>query len=214
MYEFIILSQLMHGPAHGYLIAKIINDMIGPYARISYGRLYPLLAKLEQNGLIAAEQDADRRQQRDRHLRIYAITDAGRMRFQLLMNDTGSNPGEYQKLFAYKVTAFGFVTPAERIHLIDHYINYCQGNIFHMRAEAEDLVVKVAQMDDLSQKTPQLAHGFPRMDGYSLEMIVHVMQHFIDQWQFELDWTRRLREREITLATQGGSQMHEAEEKI
>ncbi len=30
LYEFIILAQLMYGPAHGYLIAKIINDMIGP----------------------------------------------------------------------------------------------------------------------------------------------------------------------------------------
>jgi len=37
MYEFIVLAQLMNGPAHGYLIAKIINDMIGPFARISYG---------------------------------------------------------------------------------------------------------------------------------------------------------------------------------
>ncbi len=52
MYELIILSQLMVQPAHGYMIAKIINDMIGPYARISNGRLYPLLSKLEKSGLI------------------------------------------------------------------------------------------------------------------------------------------------------------------
>ncbi len=73
MYEFIILSQLMHGPAHGYLIAKIINDMIGPYARISYGRLYPLLAKLEQNGLITAEKAVPSGQPGDRQLRIYTL---------------------------------------------------------------------------------------------------------------------------------------------
>jgi len=102
MYEFIILSQLMHGPAHGYLIAKIINDMIGPYARISYGRLYPLLAKLEQNGLIAAERASASGRQGDRPLRIYTITEAGRVRFKVLMSDTGSSPGEYQKLLHTK----------------------------------------------------------------------------------------------------------------
>src|SRR6202521_3678299 len=129
MYEFILLAQLMNGPAHGYLIAKIINDIIGPFARISYGRLYPLLAKLEENGLIAADIDTASGKQRDRQLRIFTITDAGRMRFQLMMNDTSLNPGEYQKLFAYKVTAFSHVAPAERLRLIDHYINYCQTNI-------------------------------------------------------------------------------------
>ena len=52
MYELIILSLLMRWNAHGYLIASIINDMIGPYAKVSNGRLYPLLAKLEEQGLI------------------------------------------------------------------------------------------------------------------------------------------------------------------
>src|SRR5574337_1907573 len=97
MYEFIVLAQLMHGPAHGYLIAKIINDMIGPYARLSYGRLYPLLAKLEQNGLITVDAEAQSTGQgvgqHDRQMRIYTITDAGRLRFRILVNDIVSNPG-------------------------------------------------------------------------------------------------------------------------
>ena len=99
LYEFIILAQLMYGHAHGYLIAKIINDMIGPYARLSYGRLYPLMAKMEQNGLIAAESKAPGGQKGDRQMRVYTITDAGRIRFHHLMSDTTSSPGDYQKLF-------------------------------------------------------------------------------------------------------------------
>ncbi|HKV57773.1 MAG TPA: PadR family transcriptional regulator [Ktedonobacteraceae bacterium] len=204
MYEFILLAQLMNGPAHGYLIAKIINDIIGPFARLSYGRLYPLLAKLEDNGLISSEIDIASGKQRDRHLRIYTITDAGRMRFQLLMNDTNLNPGEYQKLFAYKVTAFRHVTPTERLRLIDHYINHCQTNIFHLRAEAEDMVVKAAQMDDLRQTSPELAHGFSRLDTYSLENIVNVLQHSTDIWKLQLEWARELKAKEIALASQAG----------
>ncbi len=200
MYEFILLAQLMNGPAHGYLIAKIINDIIGPFARISYGRLYPLLAKLEENGLITAEVDTASGKQRDRHLRIFSITDAGRMRFQILMYDTNLNPGEYQKLFAYKVTAFSHITLADRLRLIDHYINHCQTNIFHLQAEAEDMVVKAAQMDDLRQASPELAHGFSRLDTYSLENIVNVLQHSTDIWKLQLEWARRLREKEGKLA--------------
>lgn len=209
MYEFILLAQLMNGPAHGYLIAKIINDMIGPFARLSYGRLYPLLAKLEENGLITAGVDTTRGKQHDRHLRIYTITDAGRMRFQLLMDDTNLNPGEYQKLFAYKVTAFSHITRADRLHLIDHYINHCQTNIFHLQAEAEDMVVKVAQMDDLCQSSPEMAHGFSRLDTYSIENIVNVLQHSTDIWKLQLEWARGLREKEGKLASQASTDVRE-----
>jgi DNA-binding PadR family transcriptional regulator len=205
MYEFIILMQLMNGPAHGYLIAKIINDMIGPFARISYGRLYPLLAKLEESGLIVAEQVTASGQARDRQQRIYNITDAGRLRFQVLMNDTGLNPGEYQKLFSYKVSAFAHITPAERLKLIDHYINYCQTSILHMRAESEDLLLRVVQVNDLYHEAPEVARGFPRLSPQSTENIVEVMQHYIDQWQLELDWARQLKEKEIARASQASA---------
>jgi len=189
MYEFIILAQLMHGPAHGYLIAKIINDMIGPFARISPGRLYPLLAKLEQNGLIAALTEDQRGQQGDRQMHIYQITEAGQMRFQILMRDTSSNPGEYQRLFAHKVTAFRFISPAERLRLIEHYSNYCQAHIFHLQGEMEDLARDAA----VTNRQELVYH---RLNDYSLKSIFNVMQHSIDQWQLELRWANSLRERE------------------
>lgn len=53
MYELIILSLLMRSPSHVYLIVKITNDQIGPWAKISSGTLYPLLTRMEQVGLIA-----------------------------------------------------------------------------------------------------------------------------------------------------------------
>lgn len=206
MYEFIVLAQLMHGPAHGYLIAKIINDMIGPYARISYGRLYPLLTKLEQSGLIEAVSDgkSGKEGQHDRNLRIFRITDAGRVRFLLLMNDTSSNPGDYAKLFMHKVSAFAFIRPAERLRLIDHYIAYCQAHVLHMQAEAEDLVRTVAMMEEWHRDSPDLAHGFPRLDDESLDYIVSVMQHSIDQWEREIAWARSLQKKEVALMEKAG----------
>ncbi len=51
MYELIVLSLLMRFPLHGYLIAQIANDTIGPWAKLSNGTLYPLLTKFRAPGL-------------------------------------------------------------------------------------------------------------------------------------------------------------------
>lgn len=198
MYEFLILSQLLRGAAHGYLIARIINDTIGPYARMSYGRLYPLLAKMEQSGLIEVEQGEPGGQQKDRNQRIYRITEAGRLRFRFLMSDTSSNPGDYPRLFAHKVTAFAFISPFERLRLIDHYITYCQAHVFHMQAEIIDLVRRVAEMEE----TQHSERGFPLLDEENLGNIVKVMQHAIDHWEHEIEWARSLRVEEAARVEQ------------
>jgi DNA-binding PadR family transcriptional regulator len=186
MYELIILSLLMRGPVHGYLIAKIINDMIGPAARISHGWLYPRLSKLEQEGLIVASSEAKQEQQGERLLRTYEITDAGRKRFRQLMLDTTSNPGEYARFFWQKVCYLEYLHPAERLHLIDHYINYCQAHILHLKAQAKKLV---------EGETPYQA-----MSLAQLEATLHVLRRSTSQWQVDLEYASSLREKEMTRA--------------
>jgi DNA-binding PadR family transcriptional regulator len=180
MYELIILVKLMGGPAHGYLIAKIINDIIGPFAKLSNGRLYPLLAKLEQEGMIAAQEEPAEGAEGGRPVRSYRITEAGRNRFHRLMMDTTSNPGDYQNFFWQKVHAFGFLKVEERLHLLDHYINYCQSHVLHTMAEREDLEQHQAEY---------FGPHYP-------ERLLEVMSHIIDQWQLELAWAKRLRAKE------------------
>src|SRR3954467_12316137 len=131
MYELIILSLLMRFPLHGYLIAQIANDVIGPWARISNGTLYPLLTKLEQSNLITrADEDHDGAQT-ERSVRTFQITAAGRKRFYQLMVDTTSNIGDYQRLFHLKVPYLDLLQPRERLHLLNHYLSYCQACILH-----------------------------------------------------------------------------------
>ncbi len=177
MYELIILSFLIRNPMHGYLIARIINDMIGPYARFSNGRLYPLLAKLEEEGLIVAYTEPRDAHKGERQLRCYQITEEGRKRFHDLMMDTTSNPGDYQRLFLHKVPFLEFLKPAERMYLIDHYVNFCQAHVLHLTAEKEDLAQR--KHVSLSQ----------------LDATLNVMQHMIDQWKLELDWANSLYEK-------------------
>lgn len=179
MYELIILSILMRKTAHGYLISKIINDIFGPYTKISNGRLYPLLAKLQNEGLIQTvlEQEHDIASvQGERHARSYTVTAAGRIRFHALMMDTTSNPGDYQRFFWHKAQMLKHVQPKERVYLIEHYLNYCQAHILHLTAEQEDMA------------TISNDH----LDFDSQQALLGTMQHMIDVWQLELSWARQL----------------------
>lgn len=183
MYELMILSILIRWSTHGYQIAKIINDMIGPYAKMSNGRLYPLLSQLEAQELIVGVKETGQSAKGRRNQQSYQITDEGRVRFHDLMMDTTSNPGEYRQIFLQKVPTLRFLKPSERLYLIDHYINYCQAHILHQMAEREDLQTRAG-----------------RVDPVHIMAVVQVMQHLIDQWQLELDWAKSLRQQELSQA--------------
>lgn len=178
MYELLVLALLMHGPWHGYLITKIANEMIGPWAKISPGTLYPLLARLEQTGLIVAlPREEASRSQRQSHR--YAITPAGQRRFHILMMDTSSNLGDYPRIFHLKAVHLGFLLPRERLHLANHYINYCERTILHMQSEAQD-------MQRGAGDNPTFTAA-----------VVDILQHLAQQEQGELDWARQVRERAL-----------------
>ncbi len=180
MYEIIILTLLMQTPAHGYLIIKVMNDIVGPFTKLSHGRLYPLLAKLEADGLIAASQEEPQAQESGRHFRTYEITEEGRKRFHELMMDTISNPGEYQKLFSYKVQGLEFLPSEDRLFLLDHYTNFCQAHILYLVARAEEMERR-AERGDLKMSTTRI------------EMTLNLVRHAADQWRVELDWVTQLR---------------------
>jgi DNA-binding PadR family transcriptional regulator len=182
MYELVILGHLMRGPMHGYLMAKIINDMIGPFARLSNGRLYPLLAQLQRDGLIAAVEDTGDGTA-DRQHRSFQITEAGRWRFHELMMDTTSNPGDYSRIFWIKLPHLHHLEPSERLYLLDHYINFCQTHLFHLANEMRDLERKARVLKVISEE--------------QLEQTLYAMQHMRDRWQVELDGARTWRAREV-----------------
>jgi DNA-binding PadR family transcriptional regulator len=182
MYELVILGFLMRRPHHGYLITKIINDMIGPFARLSNGRLYPLLAKLEQEGLVSAIDMPVDALATDRQHRSFQITEAGRARFYELMMDTTSNPGDYQRIFWFKLANLHWLDPVDRLYLLDHYISFCQTHIFHLANERRDLEKKATDLYIMSDE--------------QLEATLDAMRHLQAQWQLELDSARTWRARE------------------
>lgn len=174
MYELFILGMLMGQPLHGYLIAKIINDIIGPFAKASTGRIYPLLNQFEQDGLVTSfEQEHEGRTQR-----VFQITDQGRKRFHQLMMDTTSNPKGYQELFSYKVALLEHLEPEERLHLLDHYITYCHAHVLHLSRQVDEFL----QYGEAESWTPAGREAFLSM-----------MRHRAEMWEREMEWARSLR---------------------
>ena len=177
MYELILLSLLMRDAAHGYVIAGVINDVIGPFARASNGRIYPLLEKLAEEGLIAVR--AERESEGGRLSRTFSITKAGRARFRELMLDTTSNPRDYRDIFAFKVTAFDLIAREERVRILEHYIEFARDHVRHAKEQASDLAVG------------SYGHSDEQRARFA-----DVFDHLLAGWSREEQWAKELLEEE------------------
>ena len=52
MLELAILGLLKEQPLHGYELKKRLTDRLGPLSSVSFGSLYPALARLETAGAV------------------------------------------------------------------------------------------------------------------------------------------------------------------
>ena len=85
--ELAILGLLKEQPMHGYDLRKRLRENFGPLANLSFGSLYPALARLEQAGA------------------VQAIADDGTKRTTDFLPLTGSLGGERASLVARRATA-------------------------------------------------------------------------------------------------------------
>ena len=71
--ELLILAILRSGPAHGYEIALAVAQDSGGTFSFQHGTLYPILHRLEKDGLIQGGWDTSAGRQR----KVYNITARG-----------------------------------------------------------------------------------------------------------------------------------------
>jgi DNA-binding PadR family transcriptional regulator len=176
MYELVILAYLAQRQANGYQILKVVNDAIGPFARLSKGRFYPLLSQLEERGFIRAVPAAGSG-------RTYTVTRAGRRRLEELLVDTEAYPGNYQRVFTLKAMVLDMLSPRRRRALVEHYRAYCLANIRHLAAEADEL-----------ERTAAEGSGPPLAGS-----IARVMRHQLRRWELELELVAQLERETKTL---------------
>ena len=71
----ILLSILMSGEDYGYRIIKKVRQLSGGELEWSDGMLYPVLQRLERDGLISSRWEMS---SEGRHRKYFSITEAGR----------------------------------------------------------------------------------------------------------------------------------------
>ena len=73
--DLLILKTLTWGPAHGYAIARWIEQLTGEVLRVGEGSLYPSLHRLEEREWVAASWEVS---ETKRRTRVYRLTPKGR----------------------------------------------------------------------------------------------------------------------------------------
>jgi DNA-binding PadR family transcriptional regulator len=99
--EVLLLAVLLGGSKHGYQIALELEERSGGFFRFNHGTLYPILHKLEKDGLIRGEwgESGPRRKKKS-----YKLTPAGRRSLQGQLKD-------WQKFFEQFSSIVGELRP-------------------------------------------------------------------------------------------------------
>ena len=98
--EALILSILFNEPKHGYQIALEIEDRSGSLFKFNHGTLYPILHKLEKEGLIKGtwEKESPKRKRK-----FYKITAEGKKYIK-------NQYAEWQNIFKYFFEIMGDIS--------------------------------------------------------------------------------------------------------
>jgi DNA-binding PadR family transcriptional regulator len=169
--ELAVLGVLSESPQHGYELRKRLVSVLGLFATISYGALYPTLKSLVTRGFIAEQDSSPTTVYPKRNRIVYALTPAGIDYFSSLVADDGAGSWD-DEIFAVRIALFGQTAPDARLHIL-------QGR----RRRLEDR---------LDQMRSNLAKGRERLDAYTLEL----QQHGLDAMEREVAWLGDLISRE------------------
>lgn len=144
----------MDGPQHGYLLFSTLNKIIGPMRSISWGMLYPLIHKMEQQGWIepAAQQQASGHPRKS-----YAMTAGGKERFfQLMARPIGNHP-EYELHARLKFVNFDQIgTPLQREIISDYHMHlkfiedFISDNLQEVKLKSEIPAQEKVQIEQLA----------------------------------------------------------------
>lgn len=139
MIELAILGVLKESELHGYELKKRLREVLGPLSSVSFGSLYPALARLEAAGRLKAVEAAEtvpspafpstgsfageaaafraghRRTVRGpRNRKVYGITDLGEARLAELIAD----PADDDRTFPLKLAFCRWSEPEVRLGLL------------------------------------------------------------------------------------------------
>ena len=128
LYELFVLGELMVQPTYGYKLHENANRILGPLRPLSWGTLYPLIRRLEQEGLTTASVEKRREgfplAGRGQPRRVYTLTSAGKQRFFDLMLTPAEYSRDTPELFFIKLARLQLLAPVQRISVLQWYRRY------------------------------------------------------------------------------------------
>jgi DNA-binding PadR family transcriptional regulator len=187
MLDLAILGLLMERDHHGYEIRAQLRDRLGVWSNVSFGAIYPALARLERDGFVTvaagatarasgpstgslAGERASLRARRAssgmgrRGRKVYSITESGRAEFARLLEDPATL--DDSKSFALRMSLARYLSQSVRIGMLEQRRLNLTARAAQMRRHAE-------------------AQG---LDGYARS----VMEHHARSVELEAGWVDTL----------------------
>jgi DNA-binding PadR family transcriptional regulator len=186
--DLAILGLLGDGPLHGYEIRRRLRTQLGSLSSVSFGSLYPALARLERAGdvvVVDAEPVAsapatgslsgERASQRSMRLvsgrgrrgrKAYLITDQGRQTFSALLN--ASPQGDDSRSFGLRWSFARYLTPGARLSLLERR----RGLLITRLDDAAE----TAELDDYARSVVEHAKESLRRDVAWLDQLIAAEQ--------------------------------------
>ncbi len=136
VYELFVLGEPCDTDMHGYLLHEVLGHVLGPLKTVSWSTLYPVLNRLEQEGLIARRTRPDMASGRAK--KVYKITPAGKKRWLALMATPLEFSSDVEIIFRMKIA---------NLHLIDDEL---QQKIWAQYRDV--LITLLSQLEKLAQR--------------------------------------------------------------
>lgn len=155
--DIAVLGLLMDRDHHGYEIRSQLRDRLGVWANVSFGSIYPALARLERFGFVEAVVSSEPRTSSlstgslsgeraslrslratpgigRRGRKVYRITERGRQEFVRLLADPATL--DDSKNFSLRMALAKYLTPSLRVGLLERRRNDLVGRLAEVRAGA------------------------------------------------------------------------------
>lgn len=117
MNELFILGELMEEPQSGYDLRSAMQASLGRHRKISYGVIYPLLEKLEKDGLAETTDVSSE----GKIKKITTITEKGKKRFFELMRQPVPNGAHNADIYLIKLDVMQHLSLDEQFALLDEF---------------------------------------------------------------------------------------------
>ena len=169
--ELFILGELMEEPQSGYDLRNVLQIYLGHHRRISYGVIYPLLEKLENNGFLKTTNV----ESSGKIKKIATITKEGEEHFFELMKMPVPDGAHSEDLYLIKLNVMQHLSFNEQMQLLEQFYQ-----------EQKNIIQDAQNVLDKLSKEKSRDHWYASKKFELLVNQANVTMKWIDKFKQEL----------------------------